>query len=355
LIPDFYSVKWTGDFTAPRTEKKEIGLKGSDGYRLYIQNKLLIDRWSKQSFHTDLVEYNFEKGKSYPIRIEFKEPNGNAHIQLIWRVPNQVEKNEAEAIQIANKSDLVIFTAGIEEGEFRDRSSLAIPGNQEKVLKAILATGKPVVVLLVGGSAITMKNWLNQSKAVVDCWYPGEKGGNAIAAILFGEANPAGRLPISFVNSEGQLPLVYNHLPTGRGDDYNDQSGLPLFPFGFGLSYTEFAYSNLNLDKNLMNANDTAIASFELKNIGAKDGDEVVQLYIHDEFASVARPVMELKGFQRISLKKGETKTIRFSISKELLEMYNLQMNKVVEPGTFRIIIGASSKDIRLKETLRIQ
>jgi beta-glucosidase len=274
---------------------------------------------------------------------------------LIWNAPNQEDEKGKKAIEIANKSDLVIFTAGIEEGEFRDRSSLGLPGNQEKVLKAILSTGKPVVVVLVGGSAITMKEWLPQTKAVIDCWYPGDKGGNALAAILFGEANPAGRLPISFVNSEGQLPLVYNHLPTGRGDDYNDQSGLPLFPFGFGLSYTEFAYSNIKIDKHQMSENDSATVSFELKNIGTQDGEEVVQLYIHDELASVARPVMELKGFQRVSLKKGEIKTIQFVISKELLEMYNLQMNKVVELGTFRIMIGASSKDIRLKESLNIQ
>ena len=200
-----------------------------------------------------------------------------------------------------------------------------------------------------------MKDWLPKTKALIDCWYPGEKGGEAIAAVLFGEANPAGRLPISFVYSEGQLPLVYNHLPTGRGDDYNDQSGLPLFPFGFGLSYTQFDYSNLQISKKNMTQNDTTVLSFQLKNIGDREGDKVVQLYIHDELASLARPVMELKGFQRVSLKKGESKIIQFSISKELLEMYNLQMSKVVEPGTFRLMIGASSKDIRLKETLKIQ
>ncbi len=355
LTSDFYSARWTGNFIAPMTATIPIGLKGNDGYRLYINNKLVIDRWLKQSFHTDMVDVNFIKGKSYPIRIEFKEPNGNAHIQLIWKMPDHEELQRKEAIEIANKSDLVIFTAGIEEGEFRDRSSLALPGNQEKVLQSLIATGKPIVVVLIGGSAITMDHWLSHTKAVIDCWYPGEKGGNAIASVLFGEANPAGKLPISFVNSEGQLPLVYNHLPTGRGDDYNDQSGLPLFPFGFGLSYTQFDYSNLKLDKKFMSENDTAIVSFELKNIGAFDGDEVVQLYIRDELASVARPVMELKGFQRVSLKKGEKKTVQFEISRELLDMYNLQMKKVVEPGTFRIMIGGSSRDLRLKESLIIQ
>ena len=355
LQPDFYSVKWTGEFTAPSTGKITIGLKGNDGYRLFINNKLLIDRWNKESFHTDLVDYEFEKNKSYPIRIEFKEPNGNAHIQLIWKLPNQHEKKLNEAVALAKISDLILFTAGIEEGEFRDRSSLSLPGNQEQVLKELIATGKPVVVLLVGGSAITMNNWLPKVKAVIDCWYPGTRGGDAIAEVLFGEANPAGRLPISFVNSEGQLPLVYNHLPTGRGDDYNDQSGLPLFPFGYGLSYTHFDYSNLQIDKKQMHASDTAMIRFQLTNSGNQDGEEVVQLYIRDELASLARPVMELKGFQRVFLKKGEKKTIEFAITKELLEMYDFTMKKILEPGKFRIMIGASSRDFRLKETLRIE
>lgn len=355
LFSDFYSAKWTGNLIAPSTGKISIGLKGNDGFRLYINHKLIIDRWVKQGYHTDLVEYTFEKNKSYPIQIEFKEPNGNAHIQLIWKKPNHEDQQLKEAVALAQKSDLVIFTAGIEEGEFRDRSLLALPGNQENVLEQLIAVGKPVVVVLVGGSAITTQNWLPKVAAVIDCWYPGVKGGDAIASVLFGESNPAGRLPISFVSSEGQLPLVYNHLPTGRGDDYLDKSGLPLFPFGYGLSYTKFDYRNIETDKKQMRENDTAMVRFQLTNSGDRDGDEVVQLYIHDELASVARPVMELKGFQRVSLKKGETKSIAFAISKELLEMYDLQMKKVVEPGNFRIMIGASSRDIRLKETLTIK
>lgn len=354
LTADFYSAKWTGDFIASSSEKIAVGLKGNDGFRLYINHQLLIDRWEKQGFHTDLVDYYFEKNKTYPIQIEFKEPNGNAHIQLVWKKPNQEEQQLKEAVALAQKSDLIIFAAGIEEGEFRDRSSLALPGNQVKVLEELIAVGKPVVVLLVGGSAITMQHWLPKVSAVIDCWYPGIQGGDAIAAVLFGDANPAGRLPISFVQSEGQLPLVYNHLPTGRGDDYLDQTGLPLFPFGFGLSYTKFEYRNIEIDKKQMHVNDTAKVRFQLTNVGNRDGDEVVQMYIHDELASIARPILELKGFQRVSLKKGETKTISFDISKELLEMYDLQMKKVVEPGNFRIMIGASSRDHRLKETLTI-
>ena len=354
LTADFYSAKWTGNLTLPVSGNIPVGIKGNDGFRLYINDQLVIDRWLKLGDHTDLVDFYFEKNKPYPIRIEFKEPNGNAHIQLVWKRPVQEATQLKDAITVAQKSDLVIFVAGIEEGEFRDRSSLALPGNQEKVLQKLIAVGKPVVVLLVGGSAITMNDWLPNVKAVIDCWYPGVMGGDAIASILFGASNPSGKLPLSFVKSEGQLPLVYNHLPTGRGDDYLDQSGLPLFPFGYGLSYTTFDYSNIMIDKKQMHENDTAVVRFQLTNTGDRDGEEVVQLYIHDELATVARPVMELKGFQKLFLKKGETKTVRFNISKELLEMYDLQMKKVVEPGNFRIMIGASSRDIRLKETLTI-
>jgi len=231
---------------------------------------------------------------------------------------------------------------------------LSLPGHQEELIKAVAKTGKPVVVVLVGGSAITMSNWINNVKGIVDVWYPGEEGGRAVADVLFGDYNPAGRLPITFPINEAQLPLVYNHKPTGRGDDYYNLTGLPLFPFGYGLSYTSFEYSSIQLDKNSIDRNESAILTFTVKNIGSREGDEVVQLYIHDVLSSVSRPVMELKGFQRIHLQPGETKSIQFTITPELLSMLNIDLKKVVEPGDFRIMIGASSRDIRLKTTLRV-
>ena len=154
---------------------------------------------------------------------------------------------------------------------------------------------------------------------------------------------------------EAQLPLVYNHKPTGRGDDYYNLSGLPLFPFGYGLSYTSFEYSNIQLDRNNINKNDTTIVKCTIKNTGDKAGDEVVQLYIRDLLASVARPVMELKGFQRIHLQPGETKQVSFTITPSMLSMLNKDMKTVVEPGDFRLMIGASSRDLRLKETLTVK
>jgi beta-glucosidase len=200
-----------------------------------------------------------------------------------------------------------------------------------------------------------MRNWINKVNSIVDVWYPGEEGGHAVADILFGDYNPAGRLPITFPIDESQLPLVYNHKPTGRGDDYYNLSGLPLFPFGFGLSYTTFEYSNMQLHTNNINQKDSAIVTCTIKNIGKQNGDEVVQLYIHDMLASVSRPVMELKGFQRIHLNAGESKEISFTITPEILSMLDKDLKTVIEPGDFRIMIGASSRDLRLKETFTVK
>ncbi len=354
---DFYSVKWTGKIHSPKTGHFKIGLEGNDGYRLYLNNQLLVDNWKKQSYHTLLNDFYFEQNKEYDIRAEFFEPVGNAHIKLIWNVdvPNDIDKKIDEAVDVAKQADVAIIIAGIEEGEFRDRAMLTLPGKQEELIHKIAATGKPVVVLLVGGSAVTMNNWIDKVSGIVDVWYPGEEGGNAIAEVLFGDYNPAGRLPITFPINEAQLPLVYNHKPTGRGDDYNNLTGLPLFPFGFGLSYTKFEYSEMQITKNNISKRDSTIVTCKVKNTGSIEGDEVVQLYIHDLLASVARPVMELKGFQRIHLLPGETKNISFKIDPSMLNMLDEKLNPVVEPGDFRIMIGASSRDLRLKETLTVQ
>ncbi|QEC66118.1 beta-glucosidase [Panacibacter ginsenosidivorans] len=354
---DFYSARWAGKITSPKTGNFKIGLDGNDGFRLYINNKLIIDNWKKQTYSTLLTDYYFEKAKQYDIRIEFFEPNGNAHLKLIWNVDvnNNWKQKIQEAVTTAQKADVAIVTVGIHEGEFQDRAMLSLPGHQEELIKAVAATGKPVVVLLIGGSAITMNNWLDKVNSVVDVWYPGEEGGHAVADILFGDYNPAGRLPITFPIDESQLPLVYNHKPTGRGDDYYNLTGLPLFPFGFGLSYTTFEYSNMQLRKNNINQKDSAIVTCTIKNTGSKDGDEVVQLYIHDLLASVSRPVMELKGFQRIHLNAGESKEISFTITPAMLSMLDKDLHTVVEPGDFRIMIGASSRDLRLKQTLTVK
>jgi len=172
---------------------------------------------------------------------------------------------------------------------------------------------------------------------------------------LFGDTSPSGRLPITYPIHEGQLPLIYNHKPTGRGDDYINLTGQPLFPFGFGLSYTTFEYSGLTFNKKEVAKNEPVRATFKVKNTGKYDGDEVVQLYIRDVLASVAQPIIALKDFQRLHLKAGEEKTCSFTITPEMLSLINADVKRVVEPGDFRILIGASSKDIRLRDVISVK
>jgi len=354
---DFYSVRWTGKIKSPETGTFKIGIDGNDGYRLYLDGEMMIDNWKNQSYSNSLIDYYFEKDKKVDIKIEFFESSGSVRLKLIWNigVNNGWQKKIEEAVEAARKTDATIIVAGIEEGESLDRAYLNLPGHQEEMINKIAATGKPVVVVLIGGSAITMNKWIGNVYGVIDAWYPGEEGGNAVAGVLFGDYNPAGRLPITFPVSEGQLPLVYNHKPTGRTDDYLDLTGQPLFPFGFGLSYTKFEYSDLRFDKQILNNGDSTHIRFRIRNSGISDGDEVIQLYIRDLLSSVSRPVKELKGFQRIHLRAGEEKEILFNITPDLLKMLNDKMQWIVEPGEFRIMIGASSKDIRLRDKLTIK
>lgn len=356
LSYDFYSVRWTGKLKAPESGTFKIGIDGNDGYRLYLNDQLVIDDWQKLSKQLKTTDFTFEKGKEYDIRVEYFEPAGNAFFRLVWNVGVKNDQTEeiSSAVALASKTDAVVVVAGIDEGEFRDRAYLNLPGRQEELINKVAATGKPVIVALVGGSAITMKNWLENVPAVLDVWYPGEDGGDAVADVLFGDYNPAGRLPVTFPVFEGQLPLVYNHKPTGRGDDYINLTGQPLFPFGYGMSYTTFKYSDIHFTKDKMATADSTIVRCKITNTGKFDGDEVVQLYIHDELASVVRPVIELKGFRRIHLKAGESTEVTFVINPEMLSMLNKDLKKVVEPGDFRIMIGASCKDIRLRGFLKV-
>lgn len=265
-----------------------------------------------------------------------------------------------EAIDIAKKSDVAILFMGNSvpetEGEQNDRCNLDLPGVQEDLIREICNTGTPVIVVLINGSAITMTKWIDGVKAILEAWYPGEEGGNAIADILFGDYNPGGKLPITFPKFTGQLPLYYNYKPSGRVDDYVDLRGpQPLFPFGYGLSYTQFKYSNLKITPEKISADGEINISFDIENIGKYKGDEVVQLYLHDLFASVARPIKELKRFKRVTLDVGEKKTLSFMLSREDLEFLDLDMNLVVEPGVFEVLIGSSSEDIRLKGTFEVK
>jgi beta-glucosidase len=353
---DWYSARWTTTVTAPAGGVRTIGIEGNDGYRLYIDDRLVIDNWQKASFGTRTVAVDFAPRSRHAIRLEYHETTGSARLKLLWdagvRDPHPAAI--AEAVQLARASDVAVIVAGIEEGEFRDRALLGLPGQQEALIRAVAATGTPVVVVLVGGSAITMP-WLTNADAVLSVWYPGQEGGHAVSDVLFGRVNPGGRLPLTFPKHEGQVPLHYAHKPTGRGDDYLDLTGQPLFPFGHGLSYTTFRYDSLAID--VRPASDTVAlhVSATITNTGTRVGDDVVQLYLNDVLASVVRPVTELAGFMRIRLDPGQSRRVSFTVTRAQLAFLDAEMRRVVEPGTLRVMLGASSKDIRLRREVEIR
>lgn len=259
------------------------------------------------------------------------------------------QKGFKAAVEIAKKSDIAVMFMGNSpktEGEARDRCNLDLPGRQEELINAVSKTGTPVIVVLIGGSVITMQNWINNVQGIIEAWYPGEEGGNAIADILFGNCNPSGHLPITFPKTTGQLPLYYNYKPSGRDDDYVDLRGnQPLFPFGYGLSYTKFKYSNLKIIPNKITVHGKVKVSVDVKNTGNYNGEEVVQLYIRDIYSSIARPVRELKAFKKIFLKKGKKKKVEFTLTEKELRFLDRNMEYVVEPGKFEIMVGGNSAE----------
>ena len=273
----------------------------------------------------------------------------------------------AEAIAVANQADVVILSIGErrdQSGEAKSRSNLRLPGVQEELVKAIQATGKPVVVLINAGRPLIFNWTADQVPAILYTWWLGSEAGNAIADVLFGDYNPSGKLPISFPREEGQIPIYYNHFNTGRPapnetatnyvSAYIDLKNSPKFPFGYGLSYTTFNYSDLQLSKKVMKKNETITVSFTLTNSGKFDGEEVVQLYLKDQVGSVVRPVKELRDFQKVFLKAGASQKITFTIDKEKLAFYNAKLEWAPEPGAFEVQLGASSADIRLKDSFEL-
>jgi len=274
-------------------------------------------------------------------------------------VTNKSKNGFKDAVSIAQASDVVVLFMGNSdktEGESRDRSNLDLPGVQEELIQEICNTGTPVIVVLISGSVVTMGKWIDRVQAVIEAWYPGEEGGNAIADILFGNCNPGGRLPITFAKTTGQLPLYYNHKPSGRVDDYVDLRGEQAqFPFGYGLSYTTFKFGKPRLEKSSIHKHESTSVFVDVTNTGNVAGDEVVQMYIRDKVSSVSRPVKELKGFKRISLKPGESKTVALTISPAHLSCININMEDTVEAGDFEIMVGNSSRDQDLvKVILRV-
>lgn len=271
-----------------------------------------------------------------------------------------------EALDVANQSDVVVLSIGERwnmSGEAKSRSNIHIPGVQEELIKELQKTGKPIVILVNAGRPLIFNWTADNMPTIVYTWWLGSEAGNAIADILFGDYNPSGKLPMSFPREEGQIPIYYNHFSTGRpsiNEDkvyksaYIDLPNTPRFPFGYGLSYTTFQYSDLKLSKSKMTKTGTIEVSTTITNTGKYAGEEVVQLYLQDKFGSVVRPILELRDFQKIKLEVGESKTIKFVITNEKLSFYNNDLKWVSEPGDFELMIGSSSADIRLKSTFEL-
>ncbi len=262
-----------------------------------------------------------------------------------------------EAVRVARDSDIAIVVVGESaemSGEAASRSSLDLPGRQLDLVKAIHATGKPVVVVLMNGRPLTI-SWIAENvPSILETWFAGTQAGNAIADVLFGDVNPSGKLPVTFPRTVGQAPLYYNYKRTGRPPDadnkytskYLDVPWTPLFPFGYGLSYTRFRFTNLQLSAQRITPQGSLNVSVEVENIGDRAGDEVVQMYICDLAASVTRPVKELKGFQRLTLQPGEKKRVELKLTARQLGFYNREMKFVVEPGEFKVMVGPNSEDL---------
>lgn len=262
-----------------------------------------------------------------------------------------------DAVDMAKQCDVSIVVLGEPEsvdGEGKDRDELSLDEHQMNLVKAIYQTGVPTVVVLENGRPLTI-NWIAKHiPSIVESWYGGEKGGLAIADILLGNVNPSGKLPITFPRSVGQIPFYYNHKPTSY-HKYVDDSDIPLFPFGYGLSYTTFKYSDMQITPSSIPITGDAIISVTVENTGKVRGAEVVQLYVRDEISSVTTPILALKGFQRITLKPGEKGVVRFKLTSDQLSLWNREMKRVVEPGMFKIMVGSSSADIRQTGSLSVE
>lgn len=349
-VPSFnFSVRWTGKLVPKHDVSGYIGTVSADSMRLWLDGELIIDGWGKDKSANAIVPIHLEAGRSYDIRLEYCKDTNGVSIILGW---NHETASIREAVELAQRSDVVIVALGDDRrtcGEGVDRSSLDLPGKQLDLLKALYETGTPVVLVLQNGRPITISWEAEHIPAILEAWYPGERGGDAMADVLFGDYNPAGRLPISFPRTLGQIPVYYNRR-RGGSRFYVEGDNLPLYAFGHGLSYTTFDYDGLQVEVAQGLPDPVIQVSVNVTNTGGIDGDEVVQLYVGDLVSSIARPDKDLRGFKRIHLKASEQSTVSFSLSGKDLRFLDRNLEWVIEPGVFRIMVGSSSEKLAVSQ-----
>lgn len=367
LAGDHFSVRWSGELLPPVSGRYELNVGANDGFRLMLNGETLIDAWQQaERVHSKSAFVDLEAGKAYPITLEYFEDIRDAEVRLSWRMPGAKTPYE-EAMAAAQVAEVIVFVGGLTgdvEGEEMkvsypgfaggDRTDLRLPAPQQKLLEALQKTGKPVVLVLTTGSALAI-DWAQEKlSAILLAWYPGQRGGNAVADVLFGDVNPAGRLPVTFYKADEKLPPFEDYAMKGR--TYRYFEGKPLYPFGHGLSYTRFQYSGLKLDKRKVNAEGEVTVSVQIKNTGKRAGDEVVQLYVHPLDPQRERARQELRGVERITLQPGEKRRVTFTLKPARdFTHYDDEKNRyAVDAGRYEIQIGASSQDLRQRQILTV-
>jgi beta-glucosidase len=345
---DDFGIRWTTYLIPPVSGTYSIGSWGSSGYQIILDGKSIISARSDHAARHIEVPAELEAGKKYKIEVLYKNYAGDADIKLLWAPPRP--KMTEEAVEAAKEADAVVLVLGLSqrlEGEEMpikiegfnggDRTNLNLPAVQEKLLEAVTSTGKPVIVVLTNGGALSVNTAQEKAAAILLAGYGGQEGGNAVADVLFGDYNPAGRLPVTYYKSIDQIPAFENYDMTGKTYRFFKQE--PLYPFGYGLSYTTFKYSDLSLPSEVK-AGEKVTVKVTVTNTGKVTGDEVVELYLTDEKASTPRPVRELEGFTRITLKPSESKVVEISLEPRQFSMINNKAKRVIEPGYFTISVG---------------
>jgi beta-glucosidase len=357
-----YSARWTGYYTPPGSGEYTFYVGGHEGFRLYVDDKLLMDEWEWESTDLQLNTLALEAGKSYKVRLEYFDKGESSSIGFGVISGDTPELKEARAT--AAKADAVILCVGFDEtteGEGRDRT-FGLPGGQDDLIRTVESVNKNVVVVLTAGGNVEMTKWIDTTPALIHTWYPGQEGGEALAKILFGDVSPSGKLPASF-ERRWQDNATYNSYYDKNGNRHVayteglflgyrhfDKSDVkPLFPFGYGLSYTTFKYGNLNVTPSSFSGDDPVTVSFDVTNTGQREGAEIGEVYVSDGHSKIERPVKELKGFGKVDLQPGETKTITVKLNRRAFSYYDVaKKGWAATPGDFGILVGSSSAKIEL-------
>jgi beta-glucosidase len=365
---DHFSVRWTGYFAPVAEDDYRFYVSADDGARLYIDDKLVIDDWKTHAETLDTYSAHLEAGQGHLIRLEYFESTGTATARFGIAGATQPLGESTKAL--ASAADAVILCMGFDansEGEGSDRT-FRLPGGQDAFIEQVASLNKNVIVVLTAGGNVDMTRWIEKVPALLHAWYPGQEGGTALAQVLFGEYSPSGKLPASFERRWEDHPTVKSYYPQ-KGDkhvEYTegvflgyrhfDRSTVkPLFPFGYGLSYTHFEYHDLKITPEAAGAKQLARVSFKIKNRGPREGAEVAQLYVGDSHAKVPRPVKELKGFAKVNLRPGESKQVTLLLDRRAFSYFDAAKHDWhAEPGDFSILIGSSSADIRLQGSFKL-